>query len=62
MNYKFIQQFTPFNQDEIVSDTDLRFGSKEAKVNQPHIDHLLEAKIIEKSEVAPVQRIEPKTI
>jgi hypothetical protein len=55
--YKFIQAFPPFDLGETVEATDVRFGSEIAEHNQPHIDHLIEANIIEdnKEDSKPIE-------
>jgi hypothetical protein len=62
MSYTFIKEFQPFNNGETVEATDIRFGSGNQETNQPHIDHLIEAEVIQALSAAkagPAQ-VEPK--
>jgi hypothetical protein len=47
MPYIFIKEFQPFNSGETVEATDIRFGSDSQETNQPHINHLIEAEVIQ---------------
>ena len=46
---------------ETVESIDIRFGSGDQETNQPHIDHLIEAKIVEQVQPVPAKETKAKS-